>query len=79
MTVRDVCERYEISVHTVLAWIRSGELRAVNVGRHPGSKKPRWRITEEALTVFEQMRTAAPPTPRTPRRKRPADIVEFYK
>jgi len=77
--VRDVCERYEVSEHTVLSWIRAGELRAVNVGRRSGAKKPRWRITQEALEAFEQLRTPTPPPPRTRRKKRPAEVIEFYK
>lgn len=78
-SVRDLCERYAVGEHTVLTWIRSGELRAVNVGRRPDGKKPRWRITEEALAVFEVARTSAPPKPRAPRRKRPNDVIDFYK
>jgi excisionase family DNA binding protein len=79
LTVRDITTRYGVSEGTVLGWIRSGELRAVNVGRHPGSKKPRWRITTEALTAFEQMRTPTPPAPRVRWKKRPAEVIEFYK
>lgn len=78
-SVQDITERYGVSEHTVLAWIRSGELRAINVGRCLGSKKPRWRITQEAVEAFEQLRTVPPPVPRTPRRKRPTEVIEFYK
>ena len=76
-TVQEIQRRYSVTVHTVLGWIRSGELRAVNVGRKPGAKKPRWRITEKALEQFEAVRTPTPPLPRTRRRKRP-EIIEFY-
>jgi len=78
LSVRDVCERYGVGEHTVLGWIRSGELRAVNVGRRVGGKKPRWRITQEALEAFETARTHTPPLPRAKRRKRPADVIKFY-
>lgn len=57
-TVQEIQRRYGVTVHTVLGWIRAGELRAVNVGRAPGKKKPRWRITEHALEQFELARTA---------------------
>jgi excisionase family DNA binding protein len=77
-TVGDICERYGVSEHTVLGWIRSGELRAVNVGRRLDGKKPRWRISAEALAAFEALRTPAPPAPRVRRRKRAAEIVHFY-
>jgi excisionase family DNA binding protein len=78
LSVHDLTERYGVSEHTVLGWIRSGELRAVNVGRRPGGKKPRWRITQEALQAFEAIRTPTSPPPRA-RRKKPADVIEFYK
>jgi excisionase family DNA binding protein len=77
-TIRDICNRFGVHEQTVLAWIHSGELKAVNVGRAPGKKKPRWRITQEALDAFEALRAATPPAPKTRRRKKPTDVVEFY-
>jgi hypothetical protein len=35
--VKDLCERFAVGEHTVLGWIRRGELRAINVSRKPGS------------------------------------------
>ena len=78
LTVKELCERYGVGEHTVLGWIRSGELRAINVGRRPGARKPRWRASAEALAAFELLRTPSPPPPRTRRRKQSTDIVEFY-
>ncbi|MHC4405429.1 MAG: helix-turn-helix domain-containing protein [Planctomycetota bacterium] len=76
-TVRDLCDRYGVGEHTILGWIRSGELQAIDVSRNRGGK-PRWRITKEALEAFELVRTHSPPPPRTRRRKQPPEIVEFY-
>ena len=76
--VRDLQQRYGVTEHTVLSWIRGGELVAVNVGRAPGARKPRWRITPESLAAFEAARTAAAPAPRAQRRKRQPDVVAFY-
>ena len=79
-TVQDLQRRYSVTAHTVLGWIRSGELRAVNVGRRPGAKKPRWRITQGALEAFELARTPTQPPPRAQRRKRTdTGVIEFYK
>jgi excisionase family DNA binding protein len=78
-TVKDLCKRYQVSEHTILALIKSGELRALNVGRKAGAKKPRWRITQEALEAFEPARTPTPLPPRAKRRKRPGNVIEFYK
>jgi excisionase family DNA binding protein len=79
LTVAEVADRYGVDPHTVLLWIKRGELKAINCGRKPGSKKPRWRITPEALATFELCRTTSPPTPRTRRRRQPAaQVIEFY-
>jgi hypothetical protein len=77
--VRDLCNRFAVNEHTVLRWIHSGELRAINVGVAPGKKKPRWRVTAEALAAFEALRTPSPPPPRSKRRRRSPGVVEFYK
>jgi len=78
LTVKELAEHFRVGEGTVLRWIRSGELRAVNVGRRPGAKKPRWRITPEALETFELVRTHNAPPPPTRRRRRQAEVVEFY-
>jgi excisionase family DNA binding protein len=77
-SVRQVAERFHVGEHTVLAWVRSGELHAVNVGRNPDGK-PHWRITSEALQAFELLRSAQPieSQPRR-RRRRDAHVIEFY-
>jgi excisionase family DNA binding protein len=79
LSVRDVCERYGVSEHTVLGWLRSGELKGFSVGRRLDARKPRWRITQGALEAFELSRTPTPPPPRGKRRKRPGEVIEFYK
>ncbi len=77
-SVKDVAERYHVGEHTVLTWIAGGELQAVNCGRKVGSKKPRWRITADALTAFELLRTPTPPAPRARRKKQDTSVIEFY-
>ena len=76
--VKDVTKRFGVGEHTVLAWIRSGELPAINVSRRLGGK-PRWRITVESLQAFETLRSATPVKPHTRRRREKAtDVVQFY-
>lgn len=55
-SVRDLQKRYACSEHKILEWINSGELRAINCVVRVG-KKPRWRITAEAVAEFEEART----------------------
>jgi excisionase family DNA binding protein len=77
-TVKDVAERYGVSVQTVLGWIRSGELAAINVGRRANAKKPRWRISEAALEAFEAKRTPVTVPLRRRSQKPRTDIIKFY-
>ena len=82
LTVADLCDKVGVTEHTVLTWIRSGELPAVNVGRRPGAGKPRWRVSPEALAQFVQTRGTggATATPPKPRRAKPTDreVIAFY-
>ncbi len=78
-TVKALCERYSVTEGTVLTWIRSGELKAINVGKRFGAKKPRWRVTQEAISAFELRRATSPPVPRAPRRKRSQEIMDYIK
>lgn len=72
-SVKQICDRLGVNEHTVLAWINvTGELKAINVGVEPGKKKPRWRITAEALAEFEESRTKAPKVKPVKRRVRRA-------
>lgn len=75
--VKDLCERFAVGEHTVLTWIRRGELKAVNVACKP-SGRPKWRITQQSLEAFETLRTPTPTLPRSRGRKRQAEVIEFY-
>ncbi len=75
----DLAERYKCKPEKVIAWIRAGELAVVNVGN--GTRKPRWRVTAEALADFERRRASpAPAAAKATRRRRraPAGIIEFF-
>lgn len=79
-TVQAVADRYGVSAHTVLGWIRAGELAAVNVARSHAARKPRWRIPAAALAGFEARRAARvePERPGRSRATRPNDFVKYY-
>ena len=74
-TVKAVAARLETTDDHVLSLIRSGRLRAVNIGR--GVKKPRWRIPPDALHEFMRGR-AAPRSGERKRRKKGARVTEFF-
>ena len=73
-----VAEMLGIEAAKVVRWIRRGELRAINVADVNG-KRPRWRISPEALEEFFRSRESRPaPKPiRRRRQSQPADFVEI--
>jgi excisionase family DNA binding protein len=76
LTVRELARRYRVGRGKILAWIRKGELPAVNTaGALCG--RPRWVVTADGVAAFEGRRGAAAP-PRPPRRRRRAVEIDFY-
>ena len=73
-SVTDIGHRLGVTTDTVLAYIKSGELVAVDVSRGRG-ERPRWRISESDLLGFLQRRRTASPAPKPERRKRPAVLI----
>jgi excisionase family DNA binding protein len=53
LTPPEVGRRYGVSPDTVRAWIASGELRAMNVGK---GKRPRYRVPADALKELDAKR-----------------------
>jgi excisionase family DNA binding protein len=68
LTPPQVAVQLGVSPDTVLAWIRSGELQALNVG-DPKRKRPRYRVEPEALVAFKRRR-APEPKPEAAKRTR---------
>ena len=52
-TVQEVAERLEVAEATVRQWIRSGALRAIDIGKG-------WRISDTDLAQFLKTRETAP-------------------
>jgi len=74
-----LARRYGVEPEKILHWIRSGELRAVNIATRP-TGRPRFLIDEADVLVFEERRVARPPAI-SPRRRRaePERMVEFFR
>jgi hypothetical protein len=72
----ELAARWGVTIDKVLLFIRTGELRAFNVATKT-SRRPRYRITDEAVSEFETARAACPggpkppPTPKSRRRTKP--------
>ena len=52
-TVQQLAERLEVAEATVRQWIKTGELRAIDIGKG-------WRIADADLTSFLEARETAP-------------------
>jgi excisionase family DNA binding protein len=78
--IADVAEALHVDERPVRGWIKSGELRAVNCGSKASGKKPRWRISEDALEAFLAARSATPEPKPVRRRRRQADtpVIEYF-
>lgn len=79
LTPRDVAELYGTNETKILSWIKSGELRAIDVSARRG-ERPRWRISPQALEQFEAARSSQPTVatpPRSRTQKRPKGWVEY--
>jgi len=50
--VKEAAKELDVSVRLVLAWIRGGELRAIQVGRKRYTGRPLWRIERSELDAF---------------------------
>jgi hypothetical protein len=75
-TVADLARRYRVGEDKVRSWIKAGELAAINTSATMCGK-PRFVVTPDALFAFEQRRSVSPPK-KQQRRKRKAEIVDFY-
>jgi excisionase family DNA binding protein len=77
ITPPEVAARWGVSPDKVLAWIRDGELRAINAATRPGGR-PRWLIDLADLAAFEQRRAGGSSPTVKRRRKRPGNVIEFF-
>lgn len=76
-TVAQVAESLGVGVDAIIGHIHAGRLRAANIGS--GTRRPRWRITAEALDAFIESRTAMPAPVKRPQRKRRVGVIEYIK
>lgn len=72
-----IAQRLQVSPETVIAEIRAGRLRAIDLAR-PGSRRPRYRIAVEDLEAFENRRTVVTPAKLPVRPRRDQGVARFY-
>jgi excisionase family DNA binding protein len=77
MTPREVAKYLRVSPDRVRAWIKKNVLAAVNTAS-TRCGRPRWVVLPHHLAEWEQGRRANPPPKPLPRRRQPADFVDYY-
>jgi hypothetical protein len=78
-TPPELARRWGISPDKVVSWLRSGELRGINLALRAGpGKRARWRISLAEVEAFEQRRGATPTPRRTRRTKEQAEVIPFF-
>ena len=76
-TPNELAKVLRVSDDRIRAWIKSGELGAINTA-DVRSGKPRYIILPDHLAEFQRRRLAAMAPKPAPRRKRPAAMVDYF-
>lgn len=79
MTPPQVAERFGVDVAKVHAWIRAGELRAIDGATRRG-ERPRYLVDVDDLEAFERARAVVvAEAPRPAKPKTPAGLVRNFR
>lgn len=76
LTPPEIAARLGCKAETVCGWIKSGELKAINLARR-GAMKPRFRISPESLAAFELARSVVPREPVVRRKPMNMEMKRF--
>jgi len=77
ITPNTYARRLGCGIHKILNFIRSGQLRAINIAADT-AKRAQWVIPPDAIIEFERRRSAQPKAPTPRRRKKKPDVIEFF-
>jgi hypothetical protein len=75
-TPNELARILRVSPDQVRAWIKSGELGAIDTSRRRCGR-PRFVVLPHHLAEWERRRSAAQP-PKPARRKRPPAVIDYY-
>ena len=76
LTTTAIAERWGCNRDKVLHFIRTGQLRAINLAM--SDKRPRWYVEPGDLDTFETARQAPTPLPKEKPRRRLQAVKEFF-
>ena len=78
LTPPQLAQRYGCKPSKIIAWIRSGELRAIDSSTRPGVGRPRYLIDLADVAIFEERRTVKPAKTVTKRRPKQSNVTEYF-
>jgi excisionase family DNA binding protein len=78
LTTAELARLLRVGTDRVRGWIRSGELIAIDTADHRRLARPRFVVLPKDLEAFLKRRAASVPPKLPPRRRRRADVVDFY-
>ena len=77
LTPPELAREWGVSAAKILHWIRSGELRAIDIARRRGGR-PRYLIDRADIAAFEAVRQVVV-KPRISRRRKPySTVIKFF-
>jgi len=77
-TPAEVAGDLGVDLRKVLAWIRTGELRACNLATRVHGR-PRWRVSAVDLECFLASRAVQPPVKVARKRRAPEGVTEYFR
>lgn len=78
LTTKQVAGILATDIGKVCDWLADGSLVGVNVARHSGGIRPRWRISREALEQFIAKRSSQPAPAPVARPRKQATGASYY-
>jgi hypothetical protein len=72
-----LARQWGIDVQKVLHWVKTGELKAINIARDR-SGRPRYAIDLADVQIFELSRQVEPPAPKVRRRRADSSVIQFF-
>jgi hypothetical protein len=76
-SVADLARRWRIGPDKIRAFIRRGDLVAVNMAICLAGR-PQWRVTPQEVERFEARRASTPASKTMPRRRRLEGVIDYY-
>ena len=80
LTPPQYAEELGVGADKVISFIKSGELKAIDISSKRGSPRPRYLIDKADIEAFEAARAVVPPPAKARRRRRRRDaaVTEYF-